>query len=134
MKRTIRLTESDLKQVIKESVTKILKENEEMQFDNDCNTLMDLFQDVVGGETLRELLFNTMGDISFKNDDDFQTIWDYDKNSMQSLLYNIVNYDLITLRDGAIDVENSNHPDIAEIMQKYCDYNMILYVERRLYY
>lgn len=39
---------------------------------------------------------------------------------MGNILRDVVNYDLIALcADGIIDVENSNHKDIAKIMKKY---------------
>lgn len=124
-KTTIRLTEGKLKSFITEAVKTILRENQDAEFANDCEALYALFMDVTGGEELRELLFS-MGDLDF-TEDDFTTVWTYDRGQMTSLLREVANYDLIDIFSvpGAINIENSNHQDIAEIMAKYCDSEMI---------
>ena len=122
---TIRLTEGKLKSIITEDVKRILRENQE-EFAKDCEALYTAFRDVTGGEELRGELFN-MGDLEFTADDDVITVWKYDRDIMTSLLRDVANYDLIDIFSvpGTIDIENSNHPDIAEIMAKYCDSEMI---------
>lgn len=122
---TIRLTEGKLKSIITEAVKRILRENQE-EFAKDCEALYTVFRDVTGGEELRGELFN-MGDLEFTADDDVITVWKYDRDIMTSLLRDVANYDLIDIFSvpGTINIENSNHPDIAEIMAKYCDSEMI---------
>jgi hypothetical protein len=125
-KTTIRLTEGKLKSIITEAVKTILRENQEAEFAKDCEALYTAFSDVTGGEELRGELFN-MGDLEFTGDDDVITVWKYDRGIMTSLLRDVANYDLIDIfsEPGTINIENSNHPDIAEIMAKYCDSEMI---------
>lgn len=124
-KTTIRLTEGKLKSIITEAVKRILRENQE-EFAKDCEALYAAFRDVTGGEELRGELFN-MGDLEFTADDDVITVWKYDRDMMTSLLRDVANYDLIDIFSvpGTIDIKNSNHPDIAKIMAKYCDSEMI---------
>ena len=121
MKRTVRLTESELKNIITESVKAILKEQQNDEFSNDCEQLWRLFKDVTGGDDLNEYMFSAMGDLKFGEGDDFSTVWTYNERSMLHLLRGVVNYDLIDIFSvpGTINVENSNHPDIAQILQKY---------------
>jgi hypothetical protein len=135
-KNIVRITESELKSIITESVKNILKETQENEFSNDCEQLWLAFKDVTGGEDLKEYMFNAMGDLVFGEGDDFKTVWTYNERSMMNLLRGIVNYDLIDIfsEPGTINIENSNHPDIAEIMQKYCTPEMIKRVEETFDY
>ena len=130
-KHIIQLTESELKQVISESVKKIIKEQYINDFSSDCEKLWRLFKDVVGGDELNEYMFASMGDLVVDKGDDFSTVWKYNERSMANLLRGVVNYDLIDIfsKPGTINIENSNHPDIAEILQKYCTPEMIQWAE-----
>lgn len=54
------------------------------------------------------------------NDDYTEFYYEFDPNKWAIFLRDIVNYDWIALcADGIIDIENSNHKDIAKIMKKY---------------
>lgn len=131
MAKTIRLTEPELKNMIAESIKYILKERYANDFAADCEQLWRLFKDVTGGDELNEYMFASMGDLVFGEGDDFSTVWEYNERSMTNLLRGVVNYDLIDIfsEPGTINVENSNHPDIAQILQKYCTPEMIKKVE-----
>ena len=60
---------------------------------------------------------STMSDF---NDDYTEFYYEFDPNKWAIFLRDVVNYDWIALAaDGIIDIENSNHKDIAEIMKKY---------------
>ena len=119
-KKLIRLTENDIHRIVKESVEKILKEEQDIEFSNDCQMLYNLLDDVCGGDEIRETMIQ-MSDIDFDDDGNIIENWIYDKRIMLYLLRDIVNYDLIDIfsTQGEINVENSNHPDIAQILQKY---------------
>jgi hypothetical protein len=129
MKRRIRLTESDLHKVIKESVYKTLNEItrriEEDNFSKDMDSLYNLLKDEIGN--LNEYLFYSMGDIKFDNDDDeaYTIIYTYSDSGMLNLLYNLVNYDLVCITPNKLDIKNSNHPEVAKIISKYVKPDMI---------
>ena len=54
----------------------------------------------------------------FDEDDNFY--YKFSDNGWFSFLRDVVNYDWISLgRNGAIDVNNSNHKDIAKIIKKW---------------
>ena len=54
------------------------------------------------------------------NDDYTEFYYEFDPNKWAIFLRDVVNYDWVALAaDGIIEVEQSNHKDIAKIMKKY---------------
>lgn len=130
-KNVIKLSENQFYNVIKESVNKILNEItssvHEDEFSIDMYKLNDLLKNEVEGEMLSERLFMLMGDILFdKNDEDnIIYIYKYSKVGMVNILYDLVNYDIIAITPNEIDITNSNNTEIAKIISKYVEPDMI---------
>jgi hypothetical protein len=124
------LNEDRLNQIIREAIENVTSNND---FEATAKQLLEAFKDVVGGQELKEILFNYFSDIIFfdDNDEEYKWEWKYNKKGMLNLLYNIVNYDLIDIfsNPGTINVENSNHPEIAKLLIPYCTPEMIKRIE-----
>ena len=83
----------------------------------DFKKLYRLISDECGNnhETLESLLA-----MSNFNDDYTEFYYKWDKYAWSVFLRDIVNYDIITLKeDGTIDIKNSNHKEIAKLVDKY---------------
>lgn len=130
-KNVIKLTENQFYNIIKESVNKILNEItstvHEDDFSVEMDKLYDLLKEEVGGDELSQRLFMLMGDVIFdKNDEDnYIIVYKYSKVGMINLLYDLVNYDIICLTPTEINIENSNNIEIANIISKYVEPDMI---------
>lgn len=130
-KNVIKLSENQFYNVIKESVNKILNEItstvHEDDFSVEMDKLYDLLKDEVSGDELSQRLFMLMGDVIFdKNDEDnYIIVYKYSKVGMINILYDLVNYDIICLTPTEIDIENSNNIEIANIISKYVEPDMI---------
>lgn len=130
-KNVIKLSENQFYNVIKESVNKIINEItstvHEDDFSVEMDKLYDLLKDEVGGDELSQRLFMLMGDVIFdKNDEDnYIIVYKYSKVGMINLLYDLVNYDIICLTPTEINIENSNNVEIANIISKYVEPDMI---------
>lgn len=125
MKKVIRLTENDLHRIVKESVSKILKETmgAEPGVQNDSFTIaMDklytLLKDEVGGDSMRDTIASW-----FWQDWNGETKivpCKYDERGMLSLTYQLCNYDAICLNDdGSVDIHYSNVPEIARLVKPF---------------
>ena len=56
------------------------------------------------------------------NSDYTEFYYEFNPNKWAIFLRDVVNYDWICLtKDGIIDIKQSNHPDIAKLMDKYND-------------
>ena len=57
------------------------------------------------------------------DDDNYEELhYKYSESKFSTFLRTIVNYDWICLREnGTIDIQNSNHKDIAKIISKYTE-------------
>jgi hypothetical protein len=130
-KNVIKLTENQFYNVIKESVNKILNEItstvHEDDFSVEMDKLYDLLKEEVGGDELSQRLFMLMGDVIFdKNDEDnYIIVYKYSKVGMVNILYDLVNYDIIAITPTEIDITNSNNVEIASIISKYVEPDMI---------
>ena len=120
-KKTIRLTESDLHRVIKESVAKILKEANEGaddKFSLAMHKLYSLLKDEIGGDSMRDTIASW-----FWQDWDGETKivpCKYDETGMFYLTYDLCNYDAICLNDdGTVNVGYSNVPQIAKLIKPF---------------
>lgn len=136
MKRTIRLSESDLHRVIKETVKRVLMENEVVEPNDSFSIAMDklytLLRDEVGGDSLRE----SIADWFWQdwNGDTRIVPCKYDDMGMSELLYGLCNYDLVSLNDdGSVNVENSNHPEIAQLISPFVKKEIGIRIVHNLY-
>lgn len=136
MKRTIRLSESDLHRVIKETVKRVLMESEVAEPNDSFSIAMDklytLLRDEVGGDSLRE----SIADWFWQdwNGDTRIVPCKYDDMGMSELLYGLCNYDLVSLNDdGSVNVENSNHPEIAEVISPFVKKEIGIRIVHNLY-
>ena len=120
-KKTIKLTESDLHRIIKESVNKILTEANEgadEKFSLAMHKLYSLLKDEIGGDSMRDTIASW-----------FWQDWDgeskivpckYDERGMLDLTYELCNYDAICLNDdGTVNVGYSNVPQIAKLIKPF---------------
>lgn len=139
MKKVIRLTENDLHRIVKESVTKILKETmgAEPVVQNDSFTIaMDklytLLKDEVGGDSMRDTIASW-----FWQDWNGETKivpCKYDERGMLSLTYQLCNYDAICLNDdGSVNIHYSNVPEIARLVKPFVNKEIGMKIVHDLY-
>ena len=139
MKKVIRLTENDLHRIVKESVSKILKETmgAEPRVQNDSFTIaMDklytLLKDEVGGDSMRDTIASW-----FWQDWNGETKivpCKYDERGMLSLTYQLCNYDAICLNDdGSVNIDYSNVPEIARLVQPFVNKEIGMKIVHNLY-
>jgi hypothetical protein len=139
MKKVIRLTENDLHRIVKESVSKILKETmgAEPGVQNDSFTIaMDklytLLKDEVGGDSMRDTIASW-----FWQDWNGETKivpCKYDERGMLSLTYQLCNYDAICLNDdGSVDIHYSNVPEIARLVKPFVSKEIGMKIVHDLY-
>ena len=139
MKKVIRLTENDLHTIVKESVSKILKETmgAEPGIQNDSFTIaMDklytLLKDEVGGDSMRD----TIASWFWQNWNGETKIvpCKYDERGMLSLTYQLCNYDAICLNDdGSVNIHYSNVPEIARIVKPFVNKEIGMKIVHNLY-
>ena len=139
MKKVIRLTESDLHRIVKESVNKILKETigAEPGVQNDSFTvamdkLYTLLKDEVGGDSMRDTIASW-----FWQDWNGETKivpCKYDERGMLSLTYQLCNYDAICLNDdGSVNIRYSNEPKIARLVKPFVSKEIGMKIVHNLY-
>ena len=139
MKKVIRLTENDLHKIVKESVSKILKETmgAEPGVQNDSftiamNKLYTLLKDEVGGDSMRDTIASW-----FWQDWNGETKivpCKYDERGMLSLTYQLCNYDAICLNDdGSVDIHYSNVPEIARLIKPFVNKEIGMKIVHDLY-
>ena len=139
MKKVIRLTENDLHRIVKESVSKILKETMDAEpgVQNDSFTIaMDklytLLKDEVGGDSMRDTIASW-----FWQDWNGETKivpCKYDERGMLSLTYQLCNYDAICLNDdGSVDIHYSNVPEIARLVKPFVSKEIGMKIVHDLY-
>ena len=139
MKKVIRLTENDLHRIVKESVSKILKETmgAESGVQNDSFTIaMDklytLLKDEVGGDSMRDTIASW-----FWQDWNGETKivpCKYDERGMLSLTYQLCNYDAICLNDdGSVNIDYSNVPEIARLVKPFVNKEIGMKIVHNLY-
>jgi hypothetical protein len=124
MKQIIKLTESDLHRIVKESVKRILNDSvlENDSFSVAINRLYTLVGDCAGNDDIRESIAGWLFDFDNWRDYDSKFVpCKYSEKGMFYVMYDLCNYDLISLNaeTGEIDMDNSNHPDIAKLVQPY---------------
>ena len=136
MKQTIRLTESQLHRIIKESVNKVMKGSNDSTVDKKFSLAM---------HKLFSLMKDEIGEDSIKDDitSYFWLDWNgetkivpcrFDDKGMFFLAYDLCNYDLICLNDnGKVNVNYSNHPDIAKIIAPYLSQENGMRIVHNLY-
>ena len=139
MKKVIRLTENDLHRIVKESVSKILKETmgAEPGVQNDSftiamNKLYTLLKDEVGGDSMRDTIASW-----FWQDWNGETKivpCKYDERGMLSLTYQLCNYDAICLNDdGSVNIHYSNVPEIARLVKPFVNKEIGMKIVHDLY-
>jgi len=103
-------------------INKNLKINDEIH-DRDDNITKDfrkLYKLIVDEFGSSAEPIDSLVSMSDFNDDYTEFYYEFDPNKWAIFLRDVVNYDWISLgKSGQIDVENSNHKDIARIMKKY---------------
>ena len=139
MKKVIRLTENDLHRIVKESVSKILKETmgAEPGVQNDSFTiatdkLYTLLKDEVGGDSMRD----TIASWFWQNWNGETKIvpCKYDEKGMLSLTYQLCNYDAICLNDdGSVNIHYSNVPEIARLVKPFVNKEIGMKIVHNLY-
>lgn len=135
-KQIIRLTESDLHRIIKKTVKRIIKEQEEFdKFTMDMNKLYNIVGDEIGGDSIKDTITGYIFDFDSWTDYDSNIVpCKFSENRMFYLAYDICNYDLICLNDdGTVDIENSNHPDIAQLIAPYLSKESGMKIVHNLY-
>lgn len=139
MKKVIRLTESDLHRIVKESVNKILNETmgaepgvQDDQFTLAMDKLYTLLKDEVGGDSMRDTIASW-----FWQDWNGETKivpCKYDERGMLSLTYQLCNYDAICLNDdGSVNIHYSNVPKIARLVKPFVSKEIGMKIVHNLY-
>ena len=107
------------------------------QFSADMSKIFSLVHGECGGSDIQGLIFDYFNvDIDFcdsDNAEDWIESYRYNNRGVFHLLYSLANYDLISLHGKTVDVEASNHPDIAAIIKQYAKQETINKVHELLY-
>lgn len=96
--------------------TKVLSEQEAM----DIFRMLE-FDEVK--ESFTDCFYNTKKDC-----------YEYDERTAFQFLYDVANYDMISLYGGTINVEESNHPELAKVLKDMYSKEIVSQVYERLYY
>lgn len=88
------------------------------KFSEDMDNIYSLVVDSCGCDEIRESLFAW-----FNADllgEELDTIkYEYDAKGIFYVLYDLVNYDLVSISNESIEVANSNNSEVAEIIKRY---------------
>lgn len=104
----IELSSDDLKDEIVDRDDEITK---------DFRKLYKMIYSVVGNDNP---ILDSLCSMSDFNQDFTEFYYEFDENKWAIFLRDIVNYDLISLgKNGAINVNDSNHKDIAKLVKKW---------------
>lgn len=104
----IELSSDDLKDEIVDRDDNITK---------DFRKLYKMIYSVVGNDNP---ILDSLCSMSDFNEDFTEFYYEFDENKWAIFLRDIVNYDLISLgKNGAINVNDSNHKDIAKLVKKW---------------
>lgn len=137
MNKIIRLTESDLHRLVKESVQRVLKEGigqevDSRKFSLAMHKLYSIAKEEIGGEGIRETIASW-----------FWLDWNgetkvvpckFDEKGMYYLAYSMCNYDIICLKDnGRVDIVNSNNPQAAKLIAPYLSIENGMRIVENLY-
>ena len=121
MRHKIRLTETDIHRIIKESVNKILNEG---WFSRQTNGTVDNFTKDINtlyNIVTNDKIKNYIANFFFVNTNNNNGIipCKYDERSMCTLLYFLCENNIITVNEKGIDMWNSNYPKIAKLIRPY---------------
>ena len=104
----IELSSDDLKDEIVDRDDKITK---------DFRKLYKMIYSVVGNDNP---ILDSLCSMSDFNKDFTEFYYEFDENKWAIFLRDVVNYDLISLgKNGGVDVNGSNHKDIAKMIKKW---------------
>lgn len=104
----IELSSDDLKDEIVDRDDEITK---------DFRKLYKMIYSVVGNDNP---ILDSLCSMSDFNQDFTEFYYEFDENKWAIFLRDVVNYDLISLgKNGAINVNDSNHKDIAKLVKKW---------------
>lgn len=104
----IELSSDDLKDEIVDRDDEITK---------DFRKLYKMIYSVVGNDNP---ILDSLCSMSDFNQDFTEFYYEFDENKWAIFLRDVVNYDLISLgKNGAINVNGSNHKDIAKLIKKW---------------
>lgn len=124
MKKRVRLTENDIRRIVKSVINEAF-DNEGMdKFTKDMNRLFHMVDDEVGGESIKNCIAGCLFDFDKWDNESRIVPCRYSENGMYGLLYKLFNYDLICINQNVIDVRNSNHPNIARLVKPYANSEM----------
>lgn len=131
------LNENTIKKIVAETLVNLLKEDDSFMpssdnFSKAMDELYNLVGDCVGGEEIR----TTIASYFWKDWDGEQmpVPCEYDASGMSELLWDLCNFDLIFLNDdGTVNIEDSNHPDIARLVEPYVSVEDGLRLVKNLY-
>ncbi len=105
-------------------------------FSKDMSKVFSLVSGECGGDSIQSALFGWFNgdiDVSADNEEDWVESYEYSDKGMVNVLYSVANYDLISLYGKKVNVENSNHPEIAEIFKKWAKPEAIKKVYEAIY-
>lgn len=106
------------------------------QFSADMSKVFSLVGDCCGGDSIQEAIFGWFdGDIDVSEEDESDWIekYTYSDRGMFNVLYELVNYDIVSLSGKKVNVDESNHPDIAIIVKQYAKSDAINKVYEQIY-
>lgn len=98
------------------------------KFSADMSKVFSLVSDSCGGYDIQESLFawfNVKIDSSSDNEADWTETFTYDDTGMFYVLYDLTNYDVISLCGRKVSIEDSNYPEIAVIIEQYAKQEII---------
>ena len=106
-KNKVRITESQIRGIVRESIKTYLNEMAAPNFSNAMHYIWKALKGLCGEEELKESMVDWFYDY---HDDSFK----YNQKGFYFFARAVANYDLICVKqNGRVDVKGSNHPDIA---------------------
>ena len=98
------------------------------KFSEDMSKLFRLVDGECGDSVIRsQIVFRLDYDCDMESDNakDWVESFKYNDSGMFDVLYEIANYDLVSLIGKKVNVKESNRPNIAKIVKKYVTQDMI---------
>lgn len=92
-------------------------------FSADMDKIFSIVNEYVGGKEIQESMFAYF-DADLVNMDsedyhDWEIKYNQSKSGIYCVLASMVNFDMVSVADGMINIECSNMPEVAKIMKKY---------------
>lgn len=94
---------------------------------------MNQIFNVVDNKSIQETIAAYAFDFDAWNNEDENVPCKQSETGLFYILYDLCNYDLICVNNGKVDLENSNHLDIAKLIAPFASTHNCQLIEHNLY-